>query len=70
MMLLGAMVFAAGAILDPFSIPFQDFEKLTTSVQQHYIDRSNSMKVIQIIGIILIVVPAIKLLVSKFANKQ
>ena len=65
---VGLVMVTTGALIDPFAIPFQDWEQLPQIVQDSYIERSNAMRVVKIIGAIFIVVPLIKIVVGRIVG--
>jgi H+/Cl- antiporter ClcA len=50
---LGLVMFAYGAFLDPFALPFQDFESLPQEVKDQYHLEARHMLVFSCLGVAL-----------------
>ena len=51
---LGLGMFAYGAFLDPFALPFQDFESLPQEVKDQYLLEARHMLVFRYLGAVLL----------------
>lgn len=50
---IGMLLLAYGAFLDPFSLPFQDWDQLPPQLQQQYLLEARRMSLLRHIGICL-----------------
>ncbi|HAE58908.1 MAG TPA: hypothetical protein DCG54_05210 [Anaerolineae bacterium] len=66
-LLVGLGVFCLGLVLDPFSLPFQDYEQMPPAMQQTYETRAARMQIVRLSGcgmavLALLTIPAAWLL--------
>jgi hypothetical protein len=69
-LLLGLAIAIYGAIGDPFSIPFQDYEQLPKDVQLAYENESKNMKVFQYVGFSLLFISFFLLIFLSIFQKK
>lgn len=67
---LGIVLVIYGAIVDPFSIPFQDYEQLPEQVRLEYELRSSEAKLFQAFGAIVCALSVMVLLFKKFKSED
>lgn len=70
LLVLGICIFCFGFIIDPFSIPFQDYEQLPVETQLAYEAQARIAKPMQLFGASMFVICAAALLLLALFKKK